>query len=105
VRWDAPLHRSHSPSRNPLTAQNHRSTSIDNCSRRAGDFGGLPPLQNIDRNWKPISLNQLATLSAAHPDVTYYLPDGCGGAVKFVGGVPQGPSGLPPSPPIMTAPR
>ncbi|MGE2818297.1 hypothetical protein ACQI5H_24620, partial [Mycobacterium heidelbergense] len=56
------------------------------------DFGGLPPLQNIDHTWKPISLNQLATLSASHPDVTYYLPDGCGGTLKFVGGVPQGPS-------------
>lgn len=70
-----------------------------------GDFGGMPPLQNIDHDWKPIALNQLATLSANHPDVTYYLPDGCGGVVKFVGGVPQGPSGLPPAPPIMTRPR
>jgi hypothetical protein len=70
-----------------------------------GKFGGFPPLQNIDLDWKPISLHQIASLSDAHPDVTYYLPDGCGGAVKFIGGVPQGPSGRPPSPPIMTAPR
>lgn len=70
-----------------------------------GDFGGLPPLQNIDRDWKPITLNQLGTLSAANPSVTYYLPDGCGGTVKIIDTVPQSPSGNPPSPPIMTRPR
>jgi len=70
-----------------------------------GDIGGLPPIQNIDHTWKPISLPQIATLSAGNMDTTYYLPDGCGGSVNFVGGVAQGSTGLPPSPPIMTRPR
>lgn len=70
-----------------------------------GDLGGLPPIQNIDHTWKPISLPQIAALSAGNMDTTFYLPDGCGGTVNFVGGVPQGNSGLAPRPPIMTAPR
>jgi hypothetical protein len=70
-----------------------------------GDLGGLPPIQNIDRAWKPISLPQISGLSGNNADTTYYLPDGCGGSVKVVGGVPQGSSGLPPSPPVMTRPR
>lgn len=70
-----------------------------------GDVGGLPPIQNIDQHWKPISLPQIATLSGGNAGTTYYLPDGCGGNVTFAGGVPQGSSGLPPKPPIMTAPR
>jgi hypothetical protein len=69
-----------------------------------GSFAGLPPLQNIDQTWKPISPSQIGSLSAANPGVTYYLPDGCGGVVKYIGGVPQGLGG-PPSPPIMTRPR
>lgn len=69
-----------------------------------GSLGGLPPLQNIDQTWKPMSLNQIATLSANNGGITYYLPDGCGGTVTFIGGVPQG-IGVPPSPPIMTRPR
>jgi Excreted virulence factor EspC, type VII ESX diderm len=71
----------------------------------SGDLGGIPPIQNIDHTWKPISLPQIATLSAGNADTTYYLPDGCGGSVPFVGGVAQGSSGLPPRPPVMTAPR
>lgn len=70
-----------------------------------GNLGGLPPLQNIDRDWKPITLNQLGTISAANPTVTYYLPDGCGGTVNIIDTVPQGPTGMPPTPPIMTRPR
>ncbi|WP_375488841.1 hypothetical protein [uncultured Mycobacterium sp.] len=69
-----------------------------------GDLGGLPSPTSIDRSWKPISLPQLATLSANNPDVTYYLPDGCGGTVNFIGGAAQGGIGLP-RPPIMTRPR
>jgi WXG100 family type VII secretion target len=70
-----------------------------------GDVGGLPPIQNIDHTWKPISLPQIAALSGNNADTTYYLPDGCGGSVPFAGGVPQGSTGLPPRPPVMTAPR
>lgn len=71
----------------------------------AGDIGGLPPIQNIDTKWKPISLPQIASLSGNNAGTTYYLPDGCGGTVKFVGGIPSGSSGLPFTGPIMTAPR
>jgi hypothetical protein len=71
-----------------------------------GDIGGLPPLQNIDRTWKPISLGQIANLSANNMDTTYYLPDECGGTVKFLGGVAAtGLGSAPPNPPIMTRPR
>ncbi|HEV7421959.1 MAG TPA: EspA/EspE family type VII secretion system effector [Mycobacterium sp.] len=68
-----------------------------------GDLGGLPPIQNIDHNWKPISLPEIATLSANNSGTTYYLPDGCGGTVDFVGGVVEGNG--PPRTPIMTRPR
>ena len=69
-----------------------------------GDIGGLPPLQNIDHDWKPISLPQIATLSANDADTTYYLPGGCGGSIRFDGGVSPNPAN--PSPiPIMTRPR
>jgi hypothetical protein len=70
-----------------------------------GDIGGLPPIQNIDQAWKPISLPQIAGVSGNNAGTTYYLPDGCGGTVKFIGGVPQGIGGLAPRPPVMTAPR
>lgn len=69
-----------------------------------GDFSGLPPVQNIDNTWKPISLPEIANLSAKNGGVTYYLPDGCGGTVNFVDGAPVA-QGLPPTPPIMTVPR
>jgi hypothetical protein len=68
-----------------------------------GDFGAIPPVQTIDQTWEPISLPQVATLSATNPGTTYYLPDGCGGTVKYVGGVVEN-SGPPPTP-IMTRPR
>ncbi|GAC1407691.1 MAG: hypothetical protein NVS4B6_21090 [Mycobacterium sp.] len=64
--------------------------------------GGLPPIQNIDHDWKPITLPQIAALSADNADTTFYLPDGCGGTVKFNGGVSVNPA----NPiPIMTRPR
>jgi hypothetical protein len=68
-----------------------------------GDFAGLPPRQIIDQTWKPISLPEIATLSATNPGTTYYLPDGCGGTVNYVGGVVEN-AGPPPTP-IMTRPR
>jgi EspA/EspE family len=67
------------------------------------DLGGLPPIQNIDQTWKPISLPEIATLSADNPAMTYYLPDGCGGSVKFNGGVPADSAA--PGVPTMTRPR
>lgn len=71
-----------------------------------GDIGGLPTIPKIDYEWKPISPSQIASLSANNMEVTYYLPDGCGGQFTYQGGVPVGDnSGLPPSPPIMTRPR
>ncbi len=69
-----------------------------------GDFAGLPPVQNIDHDWKPISLPQIGTLSANNPTTTYYLPDGCGGTVKFDGGVVPAAAGSS-QVPIMTRPR
>ncbi|BDX30807.1 hypothetical protein TUM20985_13540 [Mycobacterium antarcticum] len=68
-----------------------------------GDLVGLPPIQNVDHTWKPIALQQIATLSASNVTTTYYLPDGCGGSVDFVGGVPVN-NGTPQTP-IMTRPR
>ena len=68
-----------------------------------GDLVGLPPIQNIDHDWKPISLSQIATLSAGNAGTTYYLPDGCGGSVSFIGGSHENRGG--PQTPIMTRPR
>jgi hypothetical protein len=60
----------------------------------------------MDIRWKPIDVNEIAVLSAKNADITYYLPDGCGGQFTYQNGVPIGGlSGLPPSPPIMTRPR
>ncbi|KAA0095294.1 hypothetical protein CIW49_22720 [Mycolicibacterium sp. P1-18] len=68
-----------------------------------GDLSGLPPIQNIDQTWEPISLPEMATLSGMNPTTTYYVPDGCGGSVEFNGGVPDGV--VLPQPPTMTRPR
>jgi EspA/EspE family len=75
-----------------------------NTSKSAGgDFAGLPPIQNIDREWKPISIPEINTLSASNSTVKYYLPDGCGGSVTMQGGVPTNMPRV--DPPIMTRPR
>lgn len=72
---------------------------------KQGDIAGLPSPPHIDYEWKPIGLNKIAALSATNTATTYYLPDGCGGHIRYQGGVPVGGlSGLPPSPPIMTRP-
>ena len=71
-----------------------------------GDLAGLPSPPHIDYEWKPIGLNEIATLSARNTATTYYLPDGCGGQFTYQGGVPLGGmGGLPPGPPVMTRPR
>ncbi|WP_267307924.1 EspA/EspE family type VII secretion system effector [Mycobacterium barrassiae] len=73
--------------------------------RRESDLAALST-PFLDFEWKPIGLNEIASLSAKNAAVTYYLPDGCGGQFTYQGGVPMGgQSGLPPSPPIMTRPR
>lgn len=77
---------------------------IKGIDGEGGDLGGLPPIQNIDHDWKPITLPQISALSAGNADTTFYLPDGCGGTVKFNGGVSVDPAN--PNPiPIMTRPR
>ncbi len=71
-----------------------------------GDLAGLLSPPHIDYEWKPIGLNEIATLTARNTATTYYLPDGCGGQFTYQGGVPLGGmSGLPPAPPVMTRPR
>ena len=73
---------------------------------KPGDLAGLPSPPYIDYEWKPIGLNEIASLSARNTTTTYYLPDGCGGQFTYQGGVPVGGlSGLPSTPPIMTRPR
>jgi hypothetical protein len=69
-----------------------------------GSLEGLPPLQFFDQAWKRISLPQVAALSATNEDITYYLPDGCGGSVDFVGGLAHSKN-VAPQIPIMTRPR
>lgn len=67
-----------------------------------GGLGGISLPPKISP-WQPITLNQIGTLSAANPNVTYYIPNGCGGQFTFSGGVPVGGIQPPPSPPIMIA--
>jgi hypothetical protein len=69
-----------------------------------GGIGGLGFGQNFGA-WHAITPNQMANLSALNPTATYYIPDGCGGAFNFVGGVPTGGIAPPPTIPVMTAPR
>lgn len=68
-----------------------------------GDLAGLPPIINFDREWKPISLPDIANLSAHNPSTTYYLPDGCGGSIPYSNGAV--PNTNPTQPPIMRRPR
>ena len=73
---------------------------------KVGDIAGLPTIPKIDYEWKPIALNEIASLSAKNVGITYYLPDGCGGQITYEKGSPVGgTSGLPLGPPIMTNPR
>jgi hypothetical protein len=70
----------------------------------SGGLAGINPPPKIDP-WHPITLPQMGTLSAANPDVTYYVPNGCGGQFTFSGGVPTGGIQLPPRlPSIIAAP-
>ncbi|WP_199255638.1 hypothetical protein [Mycolicibacterium mengxianglii] len=73
---------------------------------KTGDVGGLPAIPTFG-DWKPMAPNQIASLSAGNPTVTFYIPDGCGGQFTYENGVAVGGfSGQPVNPiPIMTAPR
>lgn len=54
--------------------------------------------------WEPMTLPQIATLSAANPSVHFYMPDDCGSQFTFVNGVATGGnSGLGPIMPSMIA--
>lgn len=59
----------------------------------------MPHAINFDRAWHPISLPQIAQLSANNPDVTFYLPNGCGGTWPFINGATQAWGAL--APPVM----
>jgi hypothetical protein len=69
-----------------------------------GSIGGLPLGSNFGP-WHSITPNQMANLSALNPTATYYIPDGCGGAFTFAGGVPVGGIAPAPTVPVMTAPH
>jgi hypothetical protein len=70
----------------------------------SGGLAGLNPPPKIDP-WHPVTLPQMGTLSAANPNVTYYIPNGCGGQFTFTGGVPAGGTQPPPRlPSIIAAP-
>lgn len=69
-----------------------------------GGLGGLS-LGDQFGPWHSITPNQMADLSALNPTATYYIPDGCGGAFNFAGGVPVGGVAPAPTVPVMTAPR
>ncbi|MFA5711632.1 hypothetical protein [Mycolicibacterium sp.] len=55
-----------------------------------GDLEAASPPAKIDHHWKPISLPQIAALSATNPTVSYYVPNECGPQSTFVGGLPVG---------------
>lgn len=63
---------------------------------KTGGLAGINPPPNVGP-WQPITLPQIASLSAANPTVQYYMPDGCGGQFTFTNGTATGGnSGLPP---------
>ena len=55
-----------------------------------GDLGALPHIVNFDRTWHPITVQQFAQLSYNNPDVTFSLPDGCGGRIPYINGAAKG---------------
>lgn len=68
-----------------------------------GSLAGIspPPYRGP---WQPMTLPQIASLSAANPTVKYYMPDDCGFQFTFENGVATGGnSGLPPIMPGMIA--
>lgn len=73
---------------------------------KTGDIAGLPAVPNFG-DWHRMAPNEIASLSAVNPTVSFYIPDGCGGQFTYENGFPVGGfSGLPANPvPIMTAPR
>ncbi|MUL48360.1 hypothetical protein FZI85_27595 [Mycobacterium sp. CBMA293] len=79
---------------NPLTGELGGTTS--------GGLGGISPPAYM-HDWRPISVNEIARMSALNPAVTYYVPNGCGGQLTFEGGVPHGGVTPPPTLPSMIA--
>ncbi|WP_431237438.1 hypothetical protein ACQ86B_22210 [Mycolicibacterium aichiense] len=97
---------------NVYEAQHNTWWKVDGSIPVKGEGGwkegsiSIPTMPNFG-TWDKIPVNQIATISAANPDVTFYLPDGCGGQFTYNNGTPVGGfSGKPANPiPIMTAPR
>lgn len=79
---------------NPITGELGGTTT--------GGLGGISPPPYM-HPWRPIGLNEIATLSGQNPTVPFYVPDGCGGKLTFQGGVPHGGLTPPPVIPSMTA--
>ncbi|MCX2929238.1 hypothetical protein ORI20_03050 [Mycobacterium sp. CVI_P3] len=73
----------------------------DVLADRPSDIAGLSPPPRIDHEWKPITLPQIAVLSAQNPATTYYVPNECGPQSTFVGGLPGGGYTAGPTVPVM----
>ncbi|OBJ10891.1 hypothetical protein A5625_10510 [Mycobacterium sp. 1465703.0] len=69
-----------------------------------GGLAGINPPPSIGP-WKPMSLPQIATLSAANPSVQFYMPNDCGGQFSFINGSPVGGPAPPPVTPSIIAQR
>ncbi|MCA2251506.1 hypothetical protein JF729_27365 [Mycobacterium intracellulare] len=68
-----------------------------------GSLAGISP-PAYRGPWEPMTLPQIATLSAANPSVHFYMPDDCGFQFSFLNGVATGgDSGLGPILPSMIA--
>lgn len=68
-----------------------------------GGLSGISP-PAYKGPWEPITLPQIATLSAANPSIHYYMPDDCGFQFSFLNGsATGGNSGLGPIMPSMIA--
>ncbi|WP_431238139.1 hypothetical protein ACQ86B_26720 [Mycolicibacterium aichiense] len=76
------------------TYEYQRNTRVllggDVLADRPSDIAGLSPPPRIDHDWKPITLPEIASLSATNPTTTYYVPNECGPQSTFVGGLPGG---------------
>lgn len=70
---------------------------ISKVLQGTGDLGGITSYP-ITMKWTPVSLAQIADVSAMYPNKTFYLPDGCGGTIPIVGGKLSTPTV-----PVMTA--
>jgi hypothetical protein len=69
-----------------------------------GGLAGINPPPHIGP-WQPMSLPQIATLSAANPTVQFYMPGDCGGQFTFVNGSAVGGAAPAPVTPSIIAQR